>query len=158
MRTYETATLLLAGVLLGCPNEQLSVDGQRLALAAAEAPQDPPEVQGVGTLGPPLAGDQYDPATAVGQADAVGGGEGVLGLEPVADVDGDGVAAADDCDDLDPTVSPLAFELLCDGVDENCNGIDDCDRDGDGFMDVDDPEPDVPDEEPPRDPDPPRWP
>jgi len=40
----------------------------------------------------------------------------------------------------------------------NCNGVDDCDRDGDGFRDVDDPEPDVPAGAPLRLPDGPRWP
>ncbi len=37
----------------------------------------------------------------------------------VVDVDGDGVGAADDCDDQDPSVYPGAVEL-CDGIDNDC--------------------------------------
>lgn len=63
--------------------------------------------------------------------------------EPVdVDVDGDGVAEGWDCDDLDATVSPNVAEIRCNERDENCNGVDDCDRDGDGMRDADDPLPD----------------
>ncbi len=56
------------------------------------------------------------------------------------DADGDGVIAADDCDDLDETVYPGAVEV-CDGVDNNCDGVADegvesewwYDLDGDGY-------------------------
>lgn len=63
-------------------------------------------------------------------------------LEPIPeDVDGDGFAAEDDCDDTNPAVFPGASEV-CDGLDDNCDGIADeglamvlyfPDVDGDGF-------------------------
>ena len=43
--------------------------------------------------------------------------------EPV-DADGDGVPASEDCDDNDASVSPSAQEL-CDGLDNNCDGLTD---------------------------------
>jgi hypothetical protein len=61
------------------------------------------------------------------------------------DVDGDGTLACEgDCDDADPTINPGADEV-CDGVDQDCNGIADDDAtdastwlpdgDGDGYGD-----------------------
>ena len=86
--------------------------------------------------------------------------EGVLGSW-YADTDGDGfgdpdgaveacaegdglVANADDCDDTNPGVYPTALEV-CDGIDNNCDGLTDdgeiytwyADTDGDGFGDPD---------------------
>ena len=37
------------------------------------------------------------------------------------DVDGDGSSAAEDCDDRDDSISPLAEEV-CNGVDDDCDG------------------------------------
>ena len=57
------------------------------------------------------------------------------------DADGDGFTAEDgDCDDADPLVSPASDEI-CDGIDNNCDGVVDegvteiwyPDADGDGF-------------------------
>ncbi len=48
------------------------------------------------------------------------------------DLDGDGFAAAVDCDDTDPDVSPLAIES-CNGADDDCDGLID-DRPSDGQM------------------------
>ncbi len=54
------------------------------------------------------------------------------------DNDGDGYGSTatggGDCADADPTVSPGAEELWYDGVDSNCDGADDYDQDGDGFL------------------------
>lgn len=51
------------------------------------------------------------------------------------DVDQDGFTACDECDDGDATVHPLAQEVPCDGVDNDCNPLtpDRVDADGDGF-------------------------
>lgn len=61
--------------------------------------------------------------------------------EVIEDLDQDGASADVDCDDSDPSVSPLNPEL-CNGLDDNCNGLVDdgaepitwyADADGDGF-------------------------
>ena len=72
------------------------------------------------------------------------------GNTALPDDDGDGVPAGSDCNDTDPTISPDATEV-CDGIDNNCDGlIDDDDpnvdlttapafypdADGDGFGDA----------------------
>lgn len=58
----------------------------------------------------------------------------------LTDVDGDGVVAADDCDDTAPQVSPDLPER-CNGLDDDCDGLVDedlyADVDGDGFGDAD---------------------
>jgi hypothetical protein len=57
---------------------------------------------------------------------------------PDDDLDGDGSAVAEDCDDDDPAVHPGATEE-CNGVDDDCDGVTDpttawwTDADGDGF-------------------------
>ena len=65
------------------------------------------------------------------------------GTTAYADVDGDGAAACEDCDDTAPPVHPGATEV-CDGVDNNCDGSEDgavdaptwyADVDGDGYGD-----------------------
>jgi len=51
---------------------------------------------------------------------------------PDSDLDGDGYALPDDCDDGDPDVNPGATEVWYDGVDQDCSGTSDHDADGDG--------------------------
>ena len=60
----------------------------------------------------------------------------------VVDDDGDGIPQGEDCDDTDAAVGPGAVEL-CNGLDDNCDGVVDegvteaffADADGDGFGD-----------------------
>lgn len=55
----------------------------------------------------------------------------------IADEDGDGhdvlAAGGDDCDDADAATYPGASEIWYDGVDENCDGLNDWDQDQDGY-------------------------
>lgn len=57
------------------------------------------------------------------------------GDKPVDD-DGDGFLNTEECDDTNPAVSPNATDLVGDGFDQNCDGIDGTDADGDGFASV----------------------
>ncbi|MGC6493664.1 MAG: putative metal-binding motif-containing protein, partial [Myxococcota bacterium] len=60
------------------------------------------------------------------------------------DQDGDGalhpsapatpLSGAEDCDDLDPHISPFAEEVWYDGVDQDCDPTTEWDRDGDGLL------------------------
>jgi hypothetical protein len=52
------------------------------------------------------------------------------------DADGDGFDEFTDCNDGDSTIYPGAPEVLSDGIDQNCDGIDENDADGDGWSDV----------------------
>ncbi len=65
--------------------------------------------------------------------------------DDATDLDADGFGACEDCDETDATIYPGAVEL-CNGIDEDCNGIADDglpvleywpDEDGDGFGDPD---------------------
>jgi MYXO-CTERM domain-containing protein len=48
------------------------------------------------------------------------------------DRDGDGFGDCEECDDSDPNIFPGNFDD-CDGIDNDCNGIDGVDVDGDGY-------------------------
>lgn len=49
------------------------------------------------------------------------------------DGDEDGFSSEVDCDDSDQTVHPFADEIVNDGIDQDCDGVDATDRDGDGW-------------------------
>lgn len=55
--------------------------------------------------------------------------------EQTLDQDGDGISSFNgDCNDFDATISPEIEETWYDGIDQNCDGLDDYDQDGDGFV------------------------
>ena len=53
--------------------------------------------------------------------------------DPITDADGDGFEGDDDCNDDNAAVNPDAEDVVGDGVDNNCDGIDGLDTDGDGY-------------------------
>ena len=53
---------------------------------------------------------------------------------PIVDYDGDGYFEDDDCDEDDININPGADEIWYDGIDQNCDGQNDFDADGDGFV------------------------
>jgi hypothetical protein len=67
--------------------------------------------------------------------------------ERFVDRDGDGATADEDCNDDDPDIGPLAFEIPYDGIDNDCSSsTPDDDLDGDGLgppADCDDNDPNV---------------
>ena len=64
---------------------------------------------------------------------------GCPSTEPeVVDFDGDGVPDEQDCAPADPTVYPGAVEIVGDGTDQDCDGLDDIDADGDGSPSLED--------------------
>ena len=51
-----------------------------------------------------------------------------------SDNDGDGFIFTDDCNDSDPNINPAAVEEWYNGIDQNCDGLNDYDADGDGYV------------------------
>jgi hypothetical protein len=46
--------------------------------------------------------------------------------------------SGDDCDDTNPYTSPDALEVVGDGIDQDCDGVDIVDNDGDGYYTMED--------------------
>ena len=72
--------------------------------------------------------------------DADGDGDGKLGSASLCECTPSGLytaTTATDCDDANKAINGKAPEI-CDGIDNNCNGLTDegCDKDGDGWCDI----------------------
>jgi len=53
----------------------------------------------------------------------------------IVDDDGDGYSESEgDCDDGNAAINPSATDMLGDGIDQNCDGVDGTDTDGDGYI------------------------
>ena len=53
------------------------------------------------------------------------------------DLDCDGFANGEDCAPEDAAINPDAEDTWYDGIDSNCDGVDDYDQDGDGETSID---------------------
>ncbi|NBS41031.1 hypothetical protein EBS80_00020 [bacterium] len=115
--------ILLAGLLSGCLLTDPDGDGK-----AGLADCDPNRAGACVTPDPepePDTGDPCDPVSWFADEDGDGVGDGVS--TEACDTPGDGfVTVSGDCDDGDATVSPNAAEI-CNGVDDNCDGVTDDD-------------------------------
>jgi hypothetical protein len=56
---------------------------------------------------------------------------------PTVGVTGTGALPDGDCDDEDASINPVATDTWYDGVDQDCDGADDYDKDGDGYASSD---------------------
>jgi hypothetical protein len=99
-----------------------------------------------GTLTTPEGDDDDDDDTTAGDDDATGDDDTTAGDDddddttPLDDVDndGDGFSEAEgDCDDTNPSLNPMATDLVGDDIDQNCDGVDGFDGDGDGYASED---------------------
>lgn len=107
MKGYEILSLLAALSVLACRQDGVvDTRTQALELASVEEPAPEP-IEVVGEAGP-----EPDPG----------------------DMDGDGVPAEVDLDDLEETIGAVLPERLCDGIDQDGDGGDACpvDEDADG--------------------------
>ncbi|MBI2389383.1 MAG: putative metal-binding motif-containing protein [Deltaproteobacteria bacterium] len=121
MSVRTPVALILLAALAGCAASK----GDRTESATLDGGLDP-------------AKEPTADAAPVGDADpgpGFGTDSALPSPDPEKDNDGDGWAFKDDCNDKDPMVNPGAYDVLGDGVDNDCNGtVDDpsvgCDTTG----------------------------
>jgi hypothetical protein len=129
----------LAKQAVGADKLRIAFDGEKLVVNG-ERDEVKLKITGEGTLTEPCSGDSIS-----GYPDGDGDGYGDASI-PAVPFQGCALPAGFssnnlDCDDTDPSVNPDAIEKICDGKDNNCDGIIDeglttsvyPDADGDGF-------------------------
>jgi uncharacterized membrane protein YgcG len=130
----EAVTMEISGTISfvdadGDGDVDFTVDGMIVAPSSAFNPSDYAE------------GDEITLIVTVLNDDTVQAQE-VVNEPEGTDADGDGyVAVAEsgtDCNDADATINPIAVEVISDGIDQDCDGLDAVDADLDGFAAGDD--------------------
>ena len=126
---FTQATHLRATAGLAAPSLEVDCDDHDVNVhpGALEPPGSPADLDCDGLL------------RCFGDADGDGYRGTDLLLPNDADCDDEGEAPHDaivffDCDDQDPEIYPLAYDVSGDGIDQDCDGLEDCylDLDGDG--------------------------
>jgi Putative metal-binding motif len=128
----------------GNGNDKLTTGADRDVLAGGQGDD---KLNGLGAIDEYFGGLDNDTIEAVdGNPERISCGDGtdsvhndftdvIAECETGIDGDGDGFSSAVDCNDANAAIFPGAREIFSNGIDENCNGIDDVnlDVDGDGF-------------------------
>ena len=81
-----------------------------------------------------LDGDGFDACNEVNPKDC---DDTDPNINASIDADGDNFHACVDCDESNPDIHPEAIEIYYDGVDQNCDGLNDYDVDMDGYESID---------------------